>query len=177
MTVHQLRLSGIIEESIVDGPGLRFVVFTQGCPHLCPGCHNPKTHAFTGGYMMDIDTIFQQFEENPLLNGITFSGGEPFMQAASLVTLAKKVHSIRKHITVYTGYVFENLLKMAEHNPAITQLLTFTDLLIDGPFLVSQQNLELSFRGSSNQRILDQSEMQILSKQYYASSHQSLPQT
>lgn len=172
MTVHQLRLSGIVEESIVDGPGLRFVIFTQGCPHQCPGCHNPKTHPFTGGFVASIDAIFRQFQENPLLNGITFSGGEPFMQVASLVKLAKMVNSIGKHITIYTGYVFENLLKMSKHNPIITELLSFTDLLIDGPFLVSQKNLELSFRGSSNQRLLDRPTMQTLSNQYYASLYE-----
>lgn len=177
MTAHQLRLSGIVEESIVDGPGLRFVIFTQGCPHQCPGCHNPKTHPLTGGFFMDIETIFKQFQENPLLNGITFSGGEPFMQAVPLLQLAKMVQSTGKHITIYTGYIFENLLKMAEHNSAITELLTLTDLLVDGPFLISQKNLELSFRGSSNQRLLDQSAMQKLKQQYYTSSHQYLPQT
>ncbi|CAI3951677.1 anaerobic ribonucleoside-triphosphate reductase activating protein [Commensalibacter papalotli (ex Botero et al. 2024)] len=165
MTAHQLRLSGVVEESIVDGPGLRFVIFTQGCPHQCPGCHNPKTHPFTGGFCMDIETIFEQFQENPLLDGITFSGGEPFMQAAPLVQLAKKIHSIKKHITIYTGYVFENLLKMSKQNHAIIDLLTMTDLLIDGPFLLSQKNLELSFRGSANQRLLDQQEMQKLIQQ------------
>lgn len=167
MIAHQLHLSGIIEESIVDGPGLRFVIFTQGCPHQCPGCHNPKTHPFTGGFTASIDVIFKQFQENPLLNGITFSGGEPFMQAAPLVQLAKKVQSIEKHITIYTGYVFENLLRMGENNHAIIELLTMTDLLIDGPFIISQQNLELSFRGSSNQRLLDQQDMQQLKQHHY----------
>ena len=80
----EIRISGIVEESIVDGPGLRYVLFTQGCPHHCPGCHNPQTHDFSGGYDADLDEIVRQIAGDPLMSGVTFSGGEPFCQAEAL---------------------------------------------------------------------------------------------
>ena len=84
-----LRLSGVISESIVDGPGFRYVVFTQGCPHGCPGCHNPQTHDFNGGTLIDPLTLLPEIDENPLLAGVTFSGGEPFCQPEALLPLAR----------------------------------------------------------------------------------------
>ena len=105
----RLRISGIVEESIVDGPGLRYVVFTQGCPHHCPGCHNPQTHDFDGGEFRDTDDILRQFMENPLLSGITFSGGEPFVQAEPLCHLADAVHAAGKNVYAYSGYTCEEL--------------------------------------------------------------------
>lgn len=149
-----IRLSGIVEESIVDGPGLRFVVFVQGCPHHCPGCHNPQTHSFIDGYPEDIHNIFSQYQENPLLSGITFSGGEPFCQPEPLAKLGRMVHASGGHVLTYTGYVYEDLLQMARTNPAIQDLLNVTDLLIDGPYMEELRDLTLPFRGSSNQRIL-----------------------
>lgn len=150
----KLRLSGIVEESIVDGPGLRFVVFTQGCPHHCPGCHNPQTHSFTDGYLEDIQQIYNQYQENPLLSGITFSGGEPFCQPEPLAKLGHMIHQTGGHIITYTGYVYEELLRMSQSNPAIRDLLEVTDQLIDGPYIQSLRDLTLPFRGSSNQRII-----------------------
>lgn len=150
----KLRLSGIVEESIVDGPGLRFVVFTQGCPHHCPGCHNPQTHSFTDGYLEDIQQIYNQYQENPLLSGITFSGGEPFCQPEPLAKLGRMIHQTGGHIITYTGYVYEELLRMSQSNPAIRDLLEVTDQLIDGPYIQSLRDLTLPFRGSSNQRII-----------------------
>ncbi|CAK7193266.1 Anaerobic ribonucleoside-triphosphate reductase-activating protein [Commensalibacter sp. Nvir] len=155
MAAPKLHLSGIIEESIVDGPGIRFVIFTQGCPHFCPGCQNPETQPFSGGYYCNVEKIFINFQKNPLLSGITFSGGEPFIQACALVALAKMVNKIGKTVVTYTGYTFERLLEMSVHNQAIKNLLNYTDLLIDGPFLLSYKNSDLLFRGSSNQRLLD----------------------
>ena len=150
----KLRLSGIVEESIVDGPGLRFVVFTQGCPHHCPGCHNPQTHSFTDGYLEDIQQIYNQYQENPLLSGITFSGGEPFCQPEPLAKLGRMIHQTGGHIITYTGYVYEELLRMSQSTPAIRDLLEVTDQLIDGPYIQSLRDLTLPFRGSSNQRII-----------------------
>ena len=150
----RIRLSGIVEESIVDGPGLRFVVFVQGCPHHCPGCHNPQTHSFTDGYLDEIDHIFAQYQENPLLSGITFSGGEPFCQPEPLAELGRRVHDAGGNVITYTGYVYEDLLQMAENTPAIRDLLAVTDQLIDGPYIEALRDLTLPFRGSSNQRII-----------------------
>ncbi|SBW10294.1 Anaerobic ribonucleoside-triphosphate reductase-activating protein (fragment) [uncultured delta proteobacterium] len=149
----EIRLGGIQEESIVDGPGLRFVVFTQGCPHRCAGCHNPETHDPAGGFTMDTRVLLERFGQNPLLSGITFSGGEPFMQAAPLAAIAREVKTGGKTVVVYTGYTLEALLARAD--TAARDLLALTDLLIDGPYVESLRDLDLTFRGSSNQRILD----------------------
>lgn len=150
----RLRVNGIVDESIVDGPGLRFVVFTQGCPHACLGCHNPDTHSLEGGYFVDVHTLGRQFAENPLLAGITLSGGEPFLQPAPLSIVAAQVRALGKTVLVYTGYVYEELLDKSIHNPHIAKLLSHTDILIDGPYIAALRNLELPHRGSSNQRIL-----------------------
>ena len=145
----ELRLSGLVEESIVDGPGLRYVVFVQGCPHHCKGCHNPQTHSFTDGYVESIDYIFQEYRKNPLLSGITFSGGEP------LAALGRMVRATGGHVMTYTGYVYEDLLKMAEEDPAIRKLLDVTNVLVDGPYVEELRDLTLEFRGSSNQRLIN----------------------
>ncbi len=150
-----IRISGLVEESIVDGPGLRFVVFTQGCPHRCKGCHNPQTHDFDGGYMMNVDEILARFDEDPLLSGITFSGGEPFCQPGPLCELAEAVKARGKNIFIYSGYTFEQLKEMAARQPEVERLLCLCDTLVDGPFIEEQKDLDLLFRGSSNQRILD----------------------
>lgn len=149
----ELNIAGVEPESIVDGPGFRYAVFVQGCPHQCPGCHNPQTHPFEGGTGMTAEDIFAQFRKNPLLKGMTLSGGEPFCQAEPLAELARLVHGAGKDVVVYTGYVYEELA--ASSDPAVQALLDETDLLIDGPFLQAQKNLELAFRGSENQRLLD----------------------
>ena len=146
----RLRISGIVEESIVDGPGLRYVVFTQGCPHHCPGCHNPQTHDFDGGEFRDTDDILRQFMENPLLSGITFSGGEPFVQAE------------RKNVYAYSGYTCEELYSLAQKIPAVGRLLDKVDVLVDGPYVEALRDLELDFRGSSNQRVLDRAAIEAL---------------
>jgi len=151
----KLKVSGIIEESIVDGPGLRFSVFTQGCPHCCPGCHNPGTHDFDGGYEMDIDEIFRQFKTNPLLSGITFTGGEPFCQPEPLYHLGKKVKTMGKTIVLFSGYTWEQLIEKSHQEIYVKQLLSIGDILIDGPFIEALKDLELLFRGSSNQRIIE----------------------
>lgn len=149
----ELRVAGIEPESIVDGPGFRFAVFVQGCPHNCPGCHNPQTHPFEGGKVMSVEEIFQEFKRNPMLKGITLSGGEPFCQAAPLAKLAEFVHSACKDVVVYTGYTYEELAVSSD--TAIQTLLSETDLLVDGPYIEAQRDIELRFRGSGNQRMID----------------------
>lgn len=150
-----LRVNGIVEESIVDGPGLRFTVFTQGCPHNCPGCHNPETHDASGGYTVDTRTLFARFALNPLLSGITFSGGEPFRQPAALAGLAAQVHVLGRTVVIYTGYTLEKLHALSRKKPGFQVLLEQADILIDGPYVERLRTLESGFRGSSNQRILD----------------------
>lgn len=159
-----LRLSGMVEESIVDGPGLRLVLFTQGCPHSCKGCHNPETHDRKGGFFCDVKEILARYDENPLLSGITFSGGEPFLQAGALCAVAEKIRARGGDVVTYTGYTYETLLARTERGQAadIARLLELTDLLIDGPYVEALRDLELPFRGSSNQRLLDRKQRRAL---------------
>ncbi|MBQ7093370.1 MAG: anaerobic ribonucleoside-triphosphate reductase activating protein, partial [Clostridia bacterium] len=140
-----LRIAGVIRESIVDGPGLRFVVFTQGCTHNCEGCHNPATHALDGGYEINADRILTEFFKNPLLKGITLSGGEPFLQAGELVPIAKAVKAGKKDVVIYTGYTLEALRAM--NNDDVNELLSYCDVLVDGPFILAQRDLTLTFKG------------------------------
>lgn len=149
----KLNIAGVVKESIVDGRGIRYTVFTQGCPHHCHNCHNPQTWAFEGGTEKEISEIFEDFKKNPMLRGITFSGGEPFCQPAPLAELAKLVHALGKDVTTFTGYTYEQLLE--KNDDAVNALLYETDVLIDGPFIEAQKNLELSFCGSENQRLID----------------------
>ena len=149
----ELKIAGVVKESIVDGRGIRYTVFTQGCPHHCAGCHNPKTWPFEGGEVTTPQKLFEEFQKNPILKGITFSGGEPFCQPGPLAELARLVHGIGKDVTVFSGYTYEQLLEMK--NPQVDALLREADVLIDGPFLEAEKNLELTFRGSENQRLID----------------------
>lgn len=150
-----IRLAGVIRESIVDGPGIRFVVFTQGCPHHCPGCQNPDTHNPRGGYDSDTERLAAAFAKNPLLKGLTLSGGEPFDQAAACADLAARIHTLGRDVVAYTGYTLERLLAGANEKNRWLSLLRQVDVLVDGPFLVNQKSMRLLFRGSSNQRALD----------------------
>ena len=147
-----LNLSGIQTDSIVDGPGIRTTFFCQGCPHHCVGCHNPETWSFSGGTPMDTETMVQIVASNPLCKGVTFSGGEPFAQAEGFTELAKALKAAGYEVASYSGYTFEALLN---GTPAQRQLLEQIDILIDGPFVQAEKSLELAFRGSANQRILD----------------------
>ncbi len=154
-TASKLRISGIVSESIVDGPGIRYTIFTQGCPHHCPGCHNPQTHDFAGGHDADIDAILREVAEDPLLQGVTFSGGEPFCQPEALLPIAKAVKEMGKDLVVYSGYTLEQLLELSKERPAIGELLRTCDTLVDGPYVEALRDIDLLFRGSSNQRIID----------------------
>lgn len=150
-----MKLAGIIRESIVDGPGIRFVIFSQGCPHRCFGCHNPDTHDFEGGFEAQPEKILAEIKKNPLLRGVTFSGGEPFCQAKEFSDLALKIKAEGLNIMTYTGYTFEHLIKNADECNFWKSLVENTDILVDGQFQEEYKDLTLKFRGSSNQRILD----------------------
>lgn len=150
-----IRIAGSVRESIVDGPRLRYVLFTQGCPHRCNGCHNPETHDPEGGKLTSTAAIWREIASNPMLRGITFSGGEPFMWAEELAEIGRAAVARSLDILVYTGYTYEKLLEKATTNDGIHRLLSVTNYLIDGPFILEKRDLSLQFRGSSNQRILD----------------------
>lgn len=147
-----LNLAGIAGDSIVDGPGIRTTYFAQGCPHHCEGCHNPETWAFDGGTPWEAEDLADIARENPLCRGVTFSGGEPFVQAEGFAELAEILKPEGYEIAAYTGYLFEELQK---GTAAQKRLLGLLDVLIDGRFLLSERSLELPFRGSGNQRIID----------------------
>ncbi len=151
----ELRLAGVVRESIVDGPGLRFVIFCQGCPHGCEGCHNPATHDFLGGYMCPISKIMDAIDANPLLAGVTFSGGEPMCQPDAFLTIAKECKKRELNIMCYTGFTYEELLEMEKSQPSIGELLDLLDYLVDGKFILAERDLSLTFRGSRNQRYID----------------------
>ncbi len=148
-------IAGLVEDSIVDGPGIRYTIFTQGCPHLCEGCHNPASHDLQGGTLENTAEIINRFTQNPLLDGITLSGGEPFLQATACSEIAKAAHQANLSVFTYTGYRIEDLVVMAKRNPAVKELLLETNVLIDGRFELDKRSLNLEFRGSSNQRIID----------------------
>lgn len=147
----KIRIAGIVEESIVDGPGIRLVVFTQGCKHNCSGCHNPETHSLKGGSLVELNYILDKIKTNSLLDGITLSGGEPFEQAKECSILAKEVKKLGLNVVTYTGYTFEEIMRRENFR----ELLLETDLLIDGRFEIENKTIMHSFRGSSNQRIID----------------------
>jgi len=150
-----IRTAGIVSDSITDGPGLRFTLFVQGCPHRCEGCHNPQTHDFEGGSLMSVDEVFEKIRKNPILRGITFSGGEPFCQASPLLLLARKCKDAGLELAIYSGYTFEELLELSKNDKNILELLSLCDTLIDGRFILSERSLSIRFRGSKNQRIID----------------------
>jgi anaerobic ribonucleoside-triphosphate reductase activating protein len=150
----QIRIAGIVPESVVDGPGLRAVIFAQGCSHLCPGCHNPQTWDMQGGTSWEVEQLVAQIKKIKLITGVTFSGGEPFEQAPAFAQLAKDLRPLGFNILTYTGYTFEEILAQKQE-PGWLELLQNTDLLIDGPFLQELKDLNLPFRGSKNQRIID----------------------
>ena len=154
----KIRLAGVVNDSIVDGPGFRFTVFVQGCPHRCPGCHNPHTHDFEGGYDGETDEIVSQFSRNILLSGITLSGGEPFCQAEACCELAKAAKKLGLNVWAYTGYTFEQLISGFDAHPEWKALMEQVDVLVDGRFEQSLRTLECPWRGSSNQRLLDAAE-------------------
>lgn len=151
----KIRIAGIMRESIVDGPGIRFSIFCQGCPHDCPGCHNPETHDFEGGNDVSIKKLLTEIDKNRLLKGVTFSGGEPTCQAAAFAKLGEEIKKRGLTITLFSGFTYEQLMQRATDEPDLKKLLDLTDLLIDGPYVEAKRDLTLAFRGSSNQRLID----------------------
>lgn len=150
-----IRLAGVIRESVVDGPGWRLVVFGQGCPHHCKGCQNPQTHDFDGGYTSNTDNIVEAVKQNPLLAGVTFSGGDPFVQAKEFAQLGKDIHALGLNVITFSGYTIEQLMAGMDKHEGWKELLEQTDVLIDGKFILEQKSLNLRFRGSKNQRAID----------------------
>lgn len=152
----KIRLAADLQrDSIVDGEGIRTVIWTQGCPHNCKGCHNPETHDFDGGALVDINIIKKDIDELEGQDGITFSGGDPFMQPLECSELAKQAHSKGLNIWCYTGYEFEQLLKLSETKKNILKFLEEIDVLVDGKFILAKKSYNCIFRGSTNQRIID----------------------
>lgn len=148
-----VQVANTVQDSIVDGPGLRFTVFTQGCPHFCPGCHNPETHDLAGGRDRSVEELTALMVKNPLTEGLTLSGGEPFLQAEACALLAKAAHAAGLNVWTYSGYRYEKLLEAG--NPHWLALLGETDVLVDGPYIEEERSLTLPFRGSKNQRLID----------------------
>jgi anaerobic ribonucleoside-triphosphate reductase activating protein len=148
-----LTIGGIEPESIVDGPGFRYTVFVQGCDFRCPGCHNPRLQGFNGGRRVTVAEIAAAVKANPLLSGITLSGGDPFTQAGPCAALAEQIRALGLSVITYTGYRWEDLL--AANRPGWRRLIEATDVLVDGPFIQAQKDIGLRFRGSANQRLID----------------------
>lgn len=146
-----IRIAGLVNDSIVDGPGFRLAVFTQGCPHNCEGCHNPETHDFSGGTIKDTAEIIKMMNDNPLLDGITLSGGDPFCQTAPCIELARAAHRLGLTVWAYSGWTYEEIMADSEMSLLAREL----DVLIDGPFILSQRTLDKRFMGSKNQRAID----------------------
>ncbi|MEG1397207.1 MAG: anaerobic ribonucleoside-triphosphate reductase activating protein [Raoultibacter sp.] len=149
-----LRLFGTAEDSIVDGPGLRYSVFTQGCSHGCAGCHNPESQPACGGFAMSVDALLEQIGANKLTRAVTLSGGEPFDQCAGCLALARALKERGYNVWIYSGYLFEDLLA-GNPDPLAPEILRICDVLVDGPYLEALNSYELMWRGSSNQRVID----------------------
>ena len=150
----KIRLAADLQkDSIVDGLGIRTVIWTQGCSHNCPGCHNPLTHDFNGGDLVELDDVLNELENLDFQDGVTFSGGDPMFQPKECAILARKVHELGMNVWTYTGFTFEELI--SKGNNDILDFLKETDVLIDGKFEIDKKSMDLEFRGSSNQRIID----------------------
>ena len=150
-----MRIAGLVQDSIVDGPGMRFTVFTQGCCHGCEGCHNPETHDKNGGTERSVDEIIKIMLSNPMTDGLTLSGGEPFLQAADCAAIARAAHGAGLNVWAYSGFTFEQLFERAQSDEGVYALLRETDVLVDGKFVLAQRSLSIPWRGSKNQRLID----------------------
>lgn len=154
--MQKIRLAYDVQnDSIVDGPGIRTVIWTQGCSHNCKGCHNPETHSFDSGKLVDIETVKKEIKKYSYNDGITFSGGDPMFQVEACLELAKYAKSLGQNVWCYTGFTFEQLLKMSETNKTYLEFLREIDTLVDGKFELKNRNLSLLYKGSTNQRVID----------------------
>lgn len=150
-----IELAGFVDDSIVDGPGLRVAVFSQGCPHACPGCHNPETWAVGVGRVMTVTDIFERISRNPLVTGVTFSGGDPLYQPSGFADLATLCKARGYEVACYTGWTYEELQERMKKEPDVRRLLEHVDVLIDGRFVRELRSLSAAWRGSTNQRIIN----------------------
>jgi anaerobic ribonucleoside-triphosphate reductase activating protein len=149
-----MRICDTVQDSIVDGPGLRCTVFFQGCAQNCPECHNPQTHDPLGGRLVTPDQLIEQIRRNPILSGVTLSGGEPFLQASEAAVLARGAHALGLDVWCYSGFTWEQLT--APQAPVSWgELLAELDTLVDGPFIYELRSMDLMWRGSKNQRLID----------------------
>lgn len=146
-----IRIAGVVNESIVDGPGVRYTIFTQGCPFKCKGCHNPQAQSLSGGIDVKLSVLYKEIKQNPLITGVTFSGGEPFIQTTPLITLSKFLKEDGYNLWSYSGYTYDKLKTDKQR----FELLKLLDVVVDGPFVLSKHSFDIDFRGSTNQRIID----------------------
>ena len=152
----KIRLSGDIQtDSIVDGEGIRTVIWTQGCSHGCLGCHNPLTHDFNGGFEVEVSEVLDALDKLEYQDGITLSGGDPFFQVKPCLEIAKHAKKLGLNVWAYTGFTFEQLQLMMKTNDHLKELLNNIDILVDGKFELDKKSLACRFRGSTNQRIID----------------------
>lgn len=151
----RLAVDKIQRDSIVDGEGIRSVIWTQGCIHNCPGCHNPETHSFRGGINVDVEVMKEKIKELEGQDGITFSGGDPMEQAEACAELSKYSKNLGLNVWCYTGYTFEELLEKAKYISGIKDFLDNIDVLVDGKFILAKKSYDVVFRGSKNQRLVD----------------------
>ena len=149
----KLRIAGIVNDSIVDGPGMRIAVFTQGCHRYCLGCHNPHTWDPNGGQDITVEEILQRVDQNPLLSGVTLTGGEPFEQPEPLIELVKELKKRHLEVAIFSGGTWEELTQ--DRASKQFELLSLCDVLVDGAFREDLKSLELKFKGSSNQNTID----------------------
>lgn len=152
---YKIKINSVINDSIVDGPGIRLTVFFQGCAHKCPGCFNEETRDFNGGHYVDVEDIYKVAMQNPLLDGITLSGGDPFYQIKGALELVKLFDNTNLNIMAYTGFTFEELLEITKNNEDLQVFLPKIDFLVDGMFDINKKDISLKFKGSSNQRIIN----------------------
>jgi anaerobic ribonucleoside-triphosphate reductase activating protein len=139
-------------DSVVDGKGLRCVLWTQGCPHKCVGCHNPSTHSFDGGSRYTVNSIINGLSKVLYHDGLTISGGEPMEQAEALIPIVQYAVDNGLNVWCYSGYTLEELQNKNDQH--INELLGLIDVLIDGRFILAEKSANLAYRGSRNQKII-----------------------